>query len=72
MILQQLHQKLQYLEFQKVQLENIEFFIKEKPNAQDKKVRIKSQSTLDVVMMKHFENRCETLKQNGWFEKLGI
>jgi serine/threonine-protein kinase HipA len=24
------------------------------------------------VMMKHFSNRCETLKQNGWFEKLGI
>ena len=53
-------------------LENIEFFIKEKPNAQDKKVKIKSQSTLDVVMMKHFENRCETLEANGWFEKLGI
>ena len=62
-------------------LENIEFFIKEKPcseanpylyNAQDKKVKIKSQSTLDMVMMKDFENRCETLKQNGWFDKLGI
>jgi serine/threonine-protein kinase HipA len=53
-------------------LENREFFIKEKPNAQDKKVKIKSQTTLDVVMMKHYENRCETLKQNGWFEKLGI
>lgn len=53
-------------------LDNIEFFVKEKPNAQDKKVKIKSQSTLDVVMMKHFSNRCETLKQNGWFEKLGI
>jgi len=47
-------------------LENIEFFIKEKPNAQDKKVKIKSQSTLDEVMMKHFESRCETLKTNGW------
>jgi serine/threonine-protein kinase HipA len=53
-------------------LENREFFIKEKPNAQDKKVKIKSQTTLDVVMMKHFESRCETLKTNGWFEKLGI
>lgn len=52
-------------------LENVEFFIKEKPNAQDKKVKIKSQTTLDVVMMKHYENRCETLKSNGWFEKLG-
>lgn len=53
-------------------LENIEFFIKEKPNVQDKKIKIKSQSTLDVVMMKYFNNRCETLKTNGWFEKLGI
>lgn len=53
-------------------LDNIEFFVKEKPNAQDKKVKIKSQSTLDFVMMKHFSNRCETLKQNGWFEKLSI
>ena len=53
-------------------LENIDFFIKEKQNAQDKKVKIKSQSTLDNVMMKHFKNRCETLKQNGWFEKLAF
>lgn len=49
-------------------LENIEFFIKEKPNAQDKKVKIKSQSTLDEVMMRHFESRCETLKTNGWIK----
>jgi serine/threonine-protein kinase HipA len=53
-------------------LQNIEFFIKEKPNAQNKKVKIKSQSTFDIVMMKHFESRCETLKTNGWFEKLGL
>lgn len=53
-------------------LENIEFFIKESPNAQDKKIRIKSQSALDDIMMQHFHNRCETLKTNGWFEKLGI
>ena len=53
-------------------LENTKFFIKEKPNAHDKKVKIKSQSTLDEVMMKHFNDRYETLKANGWFEKLGI
>ena len=53
-------------------LENTEFFIKEKPNAQDKKIKVKSQTTLDVVMMRHFESRCETLQTNGWFEKLGI
>jgi len=55
-----------------LKLENREFFIKDKPNAQDKKIKIKSQTTLDVVMMKHYENRCEILKNNGWFEKLGI
>ena len=51
-------------------LENIEFFIKEKPNAQNKKIKIKSQSSLDVVMMRHYEHRCETLSKNGWFDKL--
>jgi len=53
-------------------LENRDFFIKEKPNAQDKKVKIKTKSTLDEVMMRHFFDRCETLKLNGWFDKLGI
>ena len=53
-------------------LENIEFFKKEKPNAQDKRIKIKSQTTLDVVMMNHFEDRCKALKENGWFEKLDI
>ncbi|CAA6810669.1 MAG: HipA-like protein-like protein [uncultured Campylobacterales bacterium] len=51
-------------------LEDINFFIKERPNAQNKKTKIKSKSTLDEVMMKHFNNRCETLKENGWFKKL--
>ena len=49
--------------------ENLKIEIEENNN---KKEKIKSQSTLDAVMMKHFENRCETLKQNGWFEKFGI
>jgi len=53
-------------------LENIDFFIKEKPNTQDKKIKIKSQSTLDEIMMKHFNDRCETLKKNSWFDKLDI
>lgn len=53
-------------------LENRDFFTKEKANAQDKKIKIKSKSTLDEVMMKHFHARCETLKQNGWFDKLHL
>ncbi len=51
-------------------LENIDFYIKDKPNAQNKKIKIKSKTTLDNIMMKHFKKRCETLKKNGWFESL--
>jgi serine/threonine-protein kinase HipA len=53
-------------------LKHIDFFIKEKPNAQDKKNKIKAKSTLDEVMMKHFHDRCEMLRQNGWFDRLEI
>lgn len=53
-------------------LENIEFFIKERPNAQDKKANIKHKTTLQKIMQKHYEKRCKTLEKNGWFEKLDI
>lgn len=53
-------------------LENIDFYIKEKPNAQNKKIKIKEKTTLKEVMQKNFKLRCETLKQNGWFDKLEI
>ncbi len=53
-------------------LENIDFFIKDKPNAQNKKIKIKSKTTLDAVMMEHFKHRCQVLKKNGWFESLGV
>lgn len=53
-------------------LSNTDFYIKEKANAQNKKIKIKQKSTLEEVMLKNFTQRCETLKQNGWFEKLGI
>ena len=53
-------------------LENIDFYLKEKVNAQDKKIKIKAKTTLDKVMMKHFDARCKTLKHNGWFDKLEI
>ena len=51
-------------------LDGLEFYKKDRVNAEDK--RIKSKTTLADVMMKHFEKRCETLKRNGWFEKLEI
>ncbi len=53
-------------------LENIDFFIKDKPNAHNKKIKIKSKITLDTVMINHFKTRCETLEKNGWFESLGF
>ena len=53
-------------------LENSSFYIKEKPNAQGKKIKIKEKTTLEDVMLKSFYIRCETLKKNGWFEKLKI
>lgn len=53
-------------------LENTDFYIKEKANAQNKKIKIKGKSTLEEVMQRNFELRCETLKQNGWFDKLEI
>ena len=49
-------------------LENINFYRKSKPNAEGKKMKILSCSTLDEVMMKSFEDRIKTLKRNGWFE----
>jgi len=53
-------------------LENINFYIKEKPNAQGKKIKIKEKTTLDVIMMDAYKKRIEVLNKNGWFEKLGI
>ena len=49
----------------------VEVYIKKMPKY-IKRVKIKSKTTLAEVMMEHFEQRCETLKRNGWFEKLGI
>lgn len=53
-------------------LENVDFYVKEKANAQNKKIKIKEKTTLKEVMQKNFKLRCETLKQNGWFDKLEI
>ncbi|MBL0721475.1 MAG: HipA domain-containing protein [Sulfurovum sp.] len=51
-------------------LENIDFFTKEKPNAQGKKIKIKEKTTLDTIMMDAFHKRVEMLNKNAWFEKL--
>jgi len=53
-------------------LDNIDFYIKETPNAQGRKIKIKEKTTLDVVMMDAYRERCEILRENGWFEKLGV
>ena len=49
-------------------LENRDFYIKEKPNAQGKKIKIKEKTTLEDVMMNTFYKRVETLEKNGWFK----
>lgn len=53
-------------------LDGLDFYKKDRANAEDKRINIKAKTTLSKVMMRHFEQRCETLKRNGWFEKLGI
>lgn len=53
-------------------LANTDFYIKEQPNNQYKKIKIKQKTTLQEVMLKHYNQRCETLRLNGWFEKLNI
>jgi len=53
-------------------LENTDFFIKEKPNAQGEKIRIKEKTTLEAIMTNAFHKRVEMLNKNGWFEKLEI
>ncbi len=49
-------------------LENTDFYIKEKLNAEGKKVKIKQKTTLKDIMMKNYHDRINRLEQNGWFE----
>ena len=53
-------------------LEQTDFYIKEKPNAHNKKIKIRVKTTLQEAMLESFYQRCEDLKKNGWFEQLGI
>ena len=49
-------------------LKNIDFYIKEKPNAQDKKIKVKEKTTLEAIMLDTFHKRVNTLEKNGWFK----
>jgi len=51
-------------------LEESFFYIKERPNAQDRKVKIKDKLALQEVMRRAFEDRIEVLEKNFWFEQL--
>ena len=51
-------------------LEESFFYIKERPNAQDRKVKIKAKLALHEVMTRAFEQRIEVLEKNFWFEQL--
>jgi len=69
-ILKTYKQKLpSYIE-QLSSLPECSFYIKERPNAQDKKAKIKDQVSLQEIMMKAFKQRIKTLEENLWFEQL--
>jgi serine/threonine-protein kinase HipA len=51
-------------------LEESYFYKKERPNAQDKKVKIKDKILLQEVMLDAFNRRIEELEKNLWFEQL--
>ena len=53
-------------------LDQINFYTKERPNAQERKVKIKGCSPLNEVMLNAFHSRVDTLEKNLWLEQLGI
>jgi len=53
-------------------LDQIDFYIKERPNAQEKKIKIKECISLDKVMLAAYYNRVDTLEKNLWLEQLDI
>ncbi len=53
-------------------LEESYFYKKERPNAQDKKVKIKDKVLLQEVMLEEFYKRIAVLEKNLWFEQLKI
>ncbi len=53
-------------------LDQIDFYTKERPNAQDRKIKIKGCKPLDEVMLDAYYNRVDTLEKNLWLEQLAI
>ncbi len=53
-------------------LDNVDFYIKDKPNAQRVKIKIKEKQPLSNVMRDAFMRRLDTLDANLWFEQLKI
>lgn len=53
-------------------LENTDFYIKDRPNAQGVKIKIKEKVHLSDVMQNAFIERVKTLETNLWFEQLEI
>ncbi len=53
-------------------LEESYFYKKERPNAQDRRVKIKEKILLQEVMLEAFNERIEMLERNLWFEQVGV
>ena len=53
-------------------LDQIGFYTKERPNAQEKKRKITGCKPLDEVMLDAYRHRVDTLTKNLWLEQLGI
>jgi len=53
-------------------LDQIDFYIKERPNAQEREVKIKGCTPLNEVMLNAYHDRVDTLEKNLWIEQLGI
>ncbi len=52
-------------------LEECYFYKKERPNAQDRRVKIKEKVLLQEVMLEAFHERIDMLERNLWFEQVG-
>lgn len=53
-------------------LDQIDFHIKERPNAQEKQIKIKGCRPLSAVMLDAFHDRVDILEKNLWLEQFGI
>ena len=53
-------------------LENTDFYLKSKPNANGKAQKVIGQTSLDRILFDNYAKRIQTLDKNGWFAQLGI